>query len=78
MTHTTTDRRSERPTTDQENRETRISRDADGTALGLAIFINADEMRALGVDPEDATHVTYSITEDGLDVGPADVQDSGE
>lgn len=72
MTQATRETRTDPQTTDAESRETRISRDAEGDALGLAIFINADELRALGINPEETTHVAYAITEDGLHVDPAD------
>lgn len=78
MKQTTPSSSTEPSTTDPESRETRISRDPEGDPLGLAIFINTEELRALGIDPEATTHVRYAVDEDGLHAAPAPAEDSGE
>lgn len=45
-------------------RKARISQDGNGEPIGVAVFITADELTDLGIDPEAAEIVNVSI-EDG-------------
>lgn len=45
----------------QEGREARVNRDGDGEAVGVAIFLTADELRDLGVSPEETDRVSYGV-----------------
>jgi hypothetical protein len=47
-----------------DSRKARVSRAADGRALGLSLFITARELRSLGIDLEDTDRVAYAV-EDG-------------
>ena len=47
-----------------DSRKARVSRAADGQALGLSLFITARELRSLGIDLEDTDRVAYAV-EDG-------------
>ena len=55
--HTTADARR----TQTRRREARVSRDGDGDPIGAAVFLTADELRALGIDPTTADAVTVSV-----------------
>ena len=64
------------PDTD-DGRTARLARDADGEALGTAVFLDADDLRALlGTDPDefDAARVSYAV-ENGHLVLNADGED---
>jgi len=47
-----------------EERSARINR-ADGDVLGCSVFLNADELRDLGIDP-DANRVRYRVDDGQL------------
>lgn len=51
-----------------------MSRDARVSESGCGIFLTAAELRSLGVDPDTATVVEYSVTEDGISIIPAVVE----
>ena len=50
--------------TDGDSREARVARDGDGDPIGAAVFLTADELADLGVDPVRADAVNVSV-EDG-------------
>lgn len=60
-----------------DGRTARLARDSDGDALGSALFLDADDLRALGLDT-DATddRVSYAVA-DGALVLDADAGDDG-
>lgn len=43
-----------------------MSREARVSELGCGIFLTADEIRAIGVDPDDVDAVEYAVIESGL------------
>jgi hypothetical protein len=45
----------------RDGRTAQLARDADGDALGSAVFFDADDLRALGVDLADADRVRYAV-----------------
>lgn len=45
----------------REHREARVNRAGNGQPLGLPLFITAPELRSLGVDPENADYVAYTV-----------------
>jgi len=61
------------PDTD-DGRTARLARDADGEALGTAVFLDADDLRRAGVDLADADRVRYAV-ENGHLVLDADGED---
>jgi hypothetical protein len=50
-------------TRQSETREARISRDGNGDPIGAAVFLTADDIAALGVDPHTADAVTVSVAD---------------
>ncbi|EMA44279.1 hypothetical protein [Halococcus saccharolyticus] len=48
-------------------RSARLARDAQGEPLGSAVFLDEDDLQALGIDPRatDADRVAYAV-EDGV------------
>ena len=61
----------------QDGRTARLARDGDGDALGSAVFLDSDDLRALlGSDPDgsDAGRVVYRV-EDGALVLETDGDD---
>jgi hypothetical protein len=47
----------------RDGRTARLARDADGDPLGSAVFLDAADLRALGVHPDatDADRVSYAV-----------------
>jgi hypothetical protein len=58
--HTTADARR----TQTRRREVRVSRGPEGDPIGAAVFLTADELRSLGVEPARTDAVNVSV-EDG-------------
>jgi len=50
-------------------REARMSRDSGGDPLGVMIYLTAEELQELGVDPRNADKVTYATENGTLRVG---------
>lgn len=50
-------------------RTAKINRNADGEAVGLAIFLGADELEHLGVDALSSREVRYQICDGELVIG---------
>jgi hypothetical protein len=57
-------------------RRTKVNRDADGEPLGAAVWVNADELAALGVDPAVTDQVGYRVENEALHVDPAGTDDT--
>ena len=58
----------------EESRQARVNHAGDGKPLGVALFITARELRSLGIDPEDADRVVYSVEEGELRFSELDRQ----
>ena len=52
-------------------RQARVNRDPDGEPLGISLAISADELRELGIDPDEADAVEYEIADGGLQLREA-------
>lgn len=49
-------------------REARLTRDGEGDPIGAAVWLNAEELAALGVDIATADSVTYRVSGGGLHI----------
>jgi len=49
-------------------REARLNRDGNGDPVGAAVWLNADELAALGVDVDAADAVAYRVDDGDLHV----------
>jgi hypothetical protein len=54
----------QRDTPEQDKREAQVNHDASGQPLGAAVFFGAEDIAALGINPEATLAVAYWI-EDG-------------
>lgn len=59
-------------------RTAQVTRDSDGLALGVAVFLSATELTALGVDPATTDRIAVRITDDGVEVSRVSTEDSDE
>lgn len=68
---------SEADTSDESNdstnfteatREARVNRDGNGDPTGAAVWLNADELAALGVDVDAADAVAYRVDDGDLHI----------
>lgn len=55
----------------EQTTEQQISTDSDGQPLGVNLFITAEELQTMGVDPRGQT-VEYRVHEGGVLVTPVD------
>jgi len=51
-------------------REARLHRDGNGDPNGAAVWLNADELAALGVDVDTADAVAYRVEDGDLHIAP--------
>ena len=54
---------------DYSGREAKLTRDREGDPIGAAIWLNADELAALGVDIETVDSVPYRVSGGDLHIG---------
>ena len=54
-----------------EGREARIARDANGVAIGVALFFTPGELAAVGVDPARTDVVRLRFVDGEIDLAPA-------
>lgn len=57
---------------DQRGREARISRDSDGSPIGVALFFTSDEIEELGVDPVSSEAITMWVHDGEIYIESAD------
>lgn len=53
------------------SRQASVARDQSGDPIGAAIWINADELAALGIDPDRTDAVDIKVTDGDLELTPA-------
>lgn len=58
--------------TKRSSREVQIVRGGEGDPLGAAVWLNADELAALGVNMEVTDSIRFAIIGDHLQIEPAE------
>ncbi|SFR53428.1 hypothetical protein SAMN04487947_2031 [Halogeometricum rufum] len=58
-----------------EGREARIARDANGVAIGVALFFTPGELAAVGVDPAKTDVVRLRFVDGEIDLIPAEARE---
>lgn len=59
------------------SRQASVARDQNGDPIGAAIWLNADELAALGIDPGRTDAVDIQVTDGDLELTPAHGGDDG-
>lgn len=57
-------------------REARIARDADGAAIGVALFITPGELAVVGVDPTKTDVVRLRFVDGDIDLSPVGTREN--
>ena len=67
---TTEQEKKDRRSNEGRRRKARVSYDATGDPLGVPIWLNAAELRALDVDPITCTRVAYCVRNGEIRLAP--------
>jgi len=54
-----------------DGREARVARDAADDPIGAAVFLTADELAALGIDPGTTNTVEVTVENGGVNLSPS-------
>lgn len=57
---------------DDEREPAEVTRDESGNATGAAVFISAEDLAVLGVNPAETDEVVPTVTESGLELESAE------